>query len=312
MKKILLSLVISTVLLGSNFCNGMDAKKGSEQKSKSHIVRRDKKKDVDAAERRKSLAAPLVQAATPDEKPTHTKGRTFSLLQKLSAKSKHKSAESGADDIVQGTSAPQAAHSSASEGQEADNLSTLLVLSRTVAPADESGEPKQPAVASKAAETFVQKRMSVKVLVPTSKSGSQQTIFEPREVQVSPAKIDPAPTTMNSHQERLVRRASLLRTVYVTGQQSSDGRAELKRSGRDSMTKFSAEELLGKNGAGALCPNPSPGQSPRTEDTVTPRSEEVTPRTDDVETPRSGEDASSPDHDEAGDTTANDNADKIE
>lgn len=304
MKKIFLSLVISTLLLGMNFCYGMELQKGSgsstdqKQRSKSHIVKRDKQKDAEAAARRRSLASPLELVRKPDEDQVpRVKPRTFSLLSQLKLKSKSKSAESGIAAAVQSASVPTTAHASISEGQAPDNLSTLLVLSRPVVTSVESAQSQPPAGESKAATSSVQKR-NVEVQVPISKNELQQTIFEPREVQVSPAKVEPAPA-MNPAQERLVRRASLLRTVYVTGQKSSDGRAELKRSGRDSMTEQSAIELLGKNGTGALCANPSPSQSPRSDDNLTPRSEEVTPCADDAASPRSGEDTPSPRVDEA-------------
>lgn len=324
MKKIFLSLVMNTLLLGINFCYGMDraqeavdSKSDLKQKSRSHIVRRDKKKDPEAAARRKSLAVPLVPATKTDEKPVHKKGRTFSLLQKLSLKPKPVAVEAEGAGDSQSAVAPQTQQASE---QPASQLSTLLVLSRPVAPADESGEPKESSVESKAAASFVQKRMSVHVQVPISKNADEQTIFEPRDVVVSPAKVEATPT-MNHAKEILVRKAALLRTVvYVTGPKSDDGqRAMLKRSCRDSMTDQSAKELLGSQGIGALCANPSPGQSPRTEDTVTPRSEEVTPRTNDGVTPRSAEDSPSPvddtalvGHQDTGESTANDTANKIE
>ncbi|MGE0010227.1 MAG: hypothetical protein AB7F19_06860 [Candidatus Babeliales bacterium] len=97
--------------------------------------------------------------------------------------------------------------------------------------------------------------------------------FTTKITDVAPEKKLALPPHLRAAQITLARRANLCHV-------------ELKRTGRDSMADQSAQDLLGESGKGALLQGPLLKQSPRSDDTVTPRSSESTPRSDDSSSPR--------------------------
>lgn len=273
MKTQLVLLFLSLTMVGAHFCNGMEKPSESQdtkKKSKSHFVKRKVEKKDEVAHRK---TASEVEDSI---KEPLEKRRTFSLFRKKAPlKSQSKSADATHGDILPGHQGGKTPHVSAAAEEQAlvnalgAETAGMLVLSREVG--------KQPQEVASSSQSPYEKLNSTQVRLPKLNARGQ-VFHTSKEIVVQPQVVDEKPT-MNHAKATLARKPSLLRVM-------------LKRSGRDSQTEFTAKEYLGELGKGALLPNLSPGQSPRSEDAVSQSndsaggSRESTPRSQDTSSPR--------------------------
>lgn len=281
MKTQLVLLFLSLTMFSAHICNGMEKAldaQDKKKKSKSHVVKSKVEKKEEIA-RRKSASE--VEILVKGSVVAPEKRRTFSLFRKKTPlKQQSKSADATHGDTLS-ASVLKTLHASVAiekpslvDALGAESAGALAVLSREV------GKPAQEVAHGDNATG--EKSNTAQVQLPNL-NARREVFHTSKEIVVQPQAIDETPE-LNTAKKILARKPSLLRVM-------------LKRSGRDSQTEYTAKEYLGELGKGALFPNLSPDQSPRSEDTVSQSNDSAgeaqpeTPRSEDTLSPRVDDDS---------------------